>query len=255
METKIPTYIINLPTSKVRREYMADLLRPYDFLDVNFIEAIDGRKLSEEELATVFDRKRSIHAYGRELNRGEIGCTLSHIKAYRTLLESSHPYALILEDDINFMHPLTDLLQTEFHSLLNTDMPRILFLSGDYWYWFNSAMPRVFDAVGSYAYLINRAAAQLALRQPRAHATADDWRILCNRGVKLYAVHPYLIDANCDMDLLGSDVSQDSWSRNRWKMSPWEVLRALPIGLVKRVLKATGHFEAKTRIIHNQIVS
>lgn len=44
------TYIINLKKSLKRKSYMEELLRSYqDFLDVHFIEAIDGKKMSKEQ--------------------------------------------------------------------------------------------------------------------------------------------------------------------------------------------------------------
>lgn len=250
----IQTYIINLPTSTVRREYMQKELAPYPFLNIEFLKAVDGRKLSEEELNKEFDRERSLSAYGRQLNAGEIGCSLSHIKAYRTLLDSEHPYALVMEDDIKVIRPLSNLQVYDFDALLRTDTPRILFLSGDYWYWRKERMPRVFDAVGGYAFLINRAAAEVICNSGRPYSVADDWRVYKKMGVQLYAVRPYLIDANCNMEVLGSDVKQDSWTRDFSRISKMEMFRLRFEGAVKKILKAVGRFESKVRIINNKIV-
>ena len=81
----LKTYIINLEKSTVRKQYMQELLSPYQFLDVEFVKAIDGRLLSEEERALRFDYVRSKKVYGRTLNAGEVGCALSHRKVYERI--------------------------------------------------------------------------------------------------------------------------------------------------------------------------
>lgn len=52
---KIPAYVINLKNSHLRREYMEKLLSAYPSIDVNFIEAVDGRIMSKDSLSEVFD--------------------------------------------------------------------------------------------------------------------------------------------------------------------------------------------------------
>lgn len=48
-------------------------------------------------------------------------------------MESRDKYALILEDDIVIRHNI-DTLVPEIEKLLNTDEPRVILLSGWYWY-------------------------------------------------------------------------------------------------------------------------
>ena len=52
MENKrIPAFIINLKDSTRRKTYMENVLNPYNsFLKLNFVEAVDGRKYSKEQL-------------------------------------------------------------------------------------------------------------------------------------------------------------------------------------------------------------
>ena len=98
---RIQTYIINLEKSVVRKEYMNDLLRAYSFLDIHYVKGVEGKKLSESEISERFDKDRCLKRYGRVINLGEIGCTLSHRECYEKLLSTSSGYALILEDDIH----------------------------------------------------------------------------------------------------------------------------------------------------------
>ena len=62
---------------------MEYLLSSYDFLDVTFVEAVDGLSLSDNDLVLRFDEALAYQRYGRKLNKGEIGCTLSHYKCYQ----------------------------------------------------------------------------------------------------------------------------------------------------------------------------
>ena len=250
----LKTYVINLEKSTTRRKYMEDLLAPYAFLDVEFVKAIDGRLLSDEERHIRFDFDGSRSLYGRSVNAGEVGCALSHRKAYETLLQSEDPYALVLEDDITIIRDLQALDLTQIDGVLNVSEPRALMLSGDYWYYRKQPVTRLFSAVGAYAYLINRAAARKILSIIPPRCVADDWMFYKRKGVKLFAVHPYMVDANMNMDLLSSDVKQDNWSIDRSRMSLKENLVSYYTGFIKKAFKAFHHFERKVRIIDNVIV-
>ena len=242
---KIPTYVINLKTSYARKEYMKRILFPYKDLDVTFVEAVDGRLLSEVQLQTIFDMQACVQRNGRIINPGEIGCTLSHRKCYQRLLDSSYGYALILEDDISIVGDMNAAINDIVAGFMNSQKPRILFLSGDYWYWRKKAIAKVFWAVGSYAYFINSAAAERILKIGKPFSVADDWDLYKTNGVELYAIHPYIIDAN--ISDLPSDIQQSYWGNKRSLMSKKNILRSYYMGFIKRCLLWAGHFESKIR--------
>ncbi len=250
----LKTYIINLEKSTVRKQYMQELLSKYEFLDIEFLKAIDGRLLSEEERRMRFDFEKSIQIYGKDINAGEVGCALSHRKAYSELLKSETQYALVLEDDISIIRDLNTLDLVEIDKVLAVSEPRVLMLSGDYWFYKKKSIARLFTATGAYAYIINSAAAQKILDIEPPCCLADDWTYYKRKGLKLYAVNPYLVDANMKMDLLSSDVMQDSWTIDRSRMSKKEVVVGYSVGLLKRLFKTFHHFESKVRIIDNVIV-
>lgn len=246
----IDTYIINLPRDIVRRDYVIGLLAPYDFLSINLVSAIEGKCLSDEELDSNFDIVESYHRYGRKLNRGEIGCTLSHYECYKRILESNHEYALILEDDITIVGELENIkLLTPY---MNNEAPTIIFLSGDYWYMRenrivnNLYLTNVYDAVGSYAYLINKSAARLILgKNPKASCAADNWSLYRSQGVIMKAIRPYLIDAN--IENFESTINQNYFGENRAEMSFKHCVKAYWLAFVKRCLVHLGHFVSKIR--------
>ena len=251
---KLKTFIINLEKSTVRKQYMKNLLSQYDFLDIEFMKAIDGRLLSEEERRSRFNLERSVSLYGKDINAGEVGCALSHRKAYSELLKSQAPYALILEDDISVIRDLNALDIKGIDQEMKTGEPKALMLSGDYWYYKKKSIVRLFTAAGAYAYIVNRAAAANILAMDPPCCLADDWTFYRRNGLKLYAVNPYMIDANMQMDLLSSDVKQDSWTIDRSRMSKKEVIVGYVVGIIKRLFKALHHFESKVRVIDNVIV-
>jgi len=109
MGNVIPIFVITLPQATQKqmhiRERMQSLNIPFEF-----IEGVDGRLLSEEELRKVFDKKKSYNYYkwyrnrtrgaGIELSRGEIGCTLAHRKVYQKMVDENIDSAIVLEDDV-----------------------------------------------------------------------------------------------------------------------------------------------------------
>lgn len=242
----VPVYIVNLPSSVVRREYMEGLLAAYPFLDKTFIPAVNGRQMTEEQRKDAFDYDAAMKHYGRSLNEGEVGCALSHRLCYKALLDSDEPFAMILEDDVSVIRDWNTLPWEDIARTLNVSQPRALFLSGDYWRLSSKGITKVFDAVGAYAYIVNRAAAQAILSVQKPFVVADDWLAYKRLGIKLYALYPYAADANL-MENLTSDVQQDSWTTNHSLMSKLELLRRAYPAFAKRVMKSAGLFVSKYR--------
>ena len=95
-------FVINLDDSVDRLKLISNQL---DRLNVSFsrLSAVNGRELQQNEirkLSYAIDDRDIRVRYTRDLTPGEIGCFLSHRKCWKMLLESSHNWALILEDDI-----------------------------------------------------------------------------------------------------------------------------------------------------------
>ena len=93
-------YVINLERSPERKIYMQKLLKKFPFLDVEFVTAVDGRAMNENERIHQFDVDKFYARYSVMPRPGEIGCTLSHQKCYCKMVKEGIPCALILEDDI-----------------------------------------------------------------------------------------------------------------------------------------------------------
>ena len=247
---RIPTFVINLDRAKNRKEYMRRLLDKHDFLEVEFVTAVDGKELPENDINIYFNEKLAYDRYGRTLNRGEIGCTLSHINCYKRIVENSVNVSLILEDDISILRDISVL--SSLTPLLDRLEPTIMLLSGDFWYICreckqnNLNIVKVYDAVGAYAYLINNSAAKLILKKYSIPShVADHWLLYKRLGIKIMAVAPYLIDAN--IGGMESTIKQDFFGEDRSQMKLYYVVQAYWHAVIKRILIRFNRFVSKIR--------
>lgn len=94
----LPIYIISLKQDVKKRELIAQKLDALN-ISFNFIDAVYGKNLSEEFV-------ESLNSVGKIKDRGfnpilgEIGCTLSHLLAFKLIEERREKWACILEDDV-----------------------------------------------------------------------------------------------------------------------------------------------------------
>ncbi|MGS1093817.1 glycosyltransferase family 25 protein [Aquamicrobium terrae] len=90
-------YYINLDRSPERRAWFTQQAEALG-LDLVRVPAVDGRELPAGEL----DHWRQLSEGNKILSRGEIGCFLSHRKAWEAVLAAQEKWAFIAEDDIHF---------------------------------------------------------------------------------------------------------------------------------------------------------
>jgi glycosyl transferase family 25 len=108
--SEIPIYVINLDRAPERLAHAEKELAGQG-LSLHRVPAVDGAALGEAEVARVYDANASRAAYHVPMQRGEIGCFLSHRRAWEVYLrESAAPFAVILEDDAAFRGPLSPVL-------------------------------------------------------------------------------------------------------------------------------------------------
>lgn len=243
------TYIINLKKSLKRKSYMEELLRSYqDFLDVHFIEAIDGKKMSKEQQSDLWNQKATYKTYGRYMKSGGIGCALSHRKCYEEILKQQDDMALILEDDISFQDVNVKNIIISVQNVLQTKKPVVLLLSGDYWYtrkkWVlnkDFQLASVHEAMGAIAYIVNRSAAQKMLSLQKRYL-ADDWYNIKKTGIKLYALFPHFVDC-AD---LGTEVSNNGYVGTiRNNLSCPVMLHSYYRAVIRQILGRIRHFEKR----------
>lgn len=107
--SKVQGYIINLDRSPERLLYVKSSLEQLN-IPITKISAVDGKKLSQNQIDSYVDLKSFKKYLGHSPNLGTIGCSLSHIHTWITFLQSSSRYALIMEDDISFDPEALNLL-------------------------------------------------------------------------------------------------------------------------------------------------
>lgn len=168
------------------------------------IDAVRGSALTAVERARRADDARSFRRYGRVLTAGELGCALSHVRAYEQFLAGREDFALILEDDAVLLPDVVPLLcNRQVREWLLRREPRLLLLTPIRAFLKRGArslergyrLVRVRRAWEGYGYVVNRAAAE-AMRRTNSPAwlSADDWvayRKLA--GVELGGLDPFCI--------------------------------------------------------------
>lgn len=89
------TYYINLSKNKEKREHIEKY-----FPEAERIDAVDGSLLLPEDILPLkADKDWRDPYWNRRLTKGEVGCTLSHMKAWAYCVEQNKPI-IVLEDDV-----------------------------------------------------------------------------------------------------------------------------------------------------------
>lgn len=96
---KIKGFVIHLERATGRRKHAETLCHALPFA-AEIISAIDGQKLSDEEIAAVYQRHKYKPSYPFELSHSEIACFLSHRKAWQAIVDQNLDGGFILEDDV-----------------------------------------------------------------------------------------------------------------------------------------------------------
>ncbi|PVX40461.1 glycosyl transferase family 25 [Pasteurella langaaensis DSM 22999] len=116
-------YLISLEKDVQRR---ALFFSQPDTSDFEIFNAINTMVLSEEELRDKFDFEQFKLAYHRNVTKGEIGCTLSHLSVYQKIVDdeniAENDYALVCEDDALFAEKFNENLTALLAENLQADI-------------------------------------------------------------------------------------------------------------------------------------
>jgi glycosyl transferase family 25 len=104
------SYVINLADNAVR---MDNARRQLEVQGLPFarIDAVNGWRLSGDEIAKVYDARANRARARHDLVPAEIGCYLSHIAAWRKIAEGEAAGGFIFEDDFEADDSLAGVLQ------------------------------------------------------------------------------------------------------------------------------------------------
>lgn len=103
----INAYVINMEKHFKRKTDLIDKIKTNQidkYINFNFIKGVDGSNLNPEEKLSFKMCPYWISGLFRiAMTCGEVGCALSHYKAWCEFYDSNELYAIFLEDDINFI--------------------------------------------------------------------------------------------------------------------------------------------------------
>lgn len=119
-------FVINLPSDSDRRLAISAQLQALG-IPFSIFSAVNGKQLSQAELARAYDRERAIRE-SHDLTPGEIGCALSHWGVYRQMVERNIPHALVLEDDAKPGEALPEVLRG-LQKMYASDVPMVVMLN------------------------------------------------------------------------------------------------------------------------------
>lgn len=194
-------YLISLPNSLERREILKQRFpRHYDkFIMIN---AVEGKKLSCEEY---FNLIKCLYSKTFLLmTPGEVGCALSHMKAYEHLIRSGDECALILEDDVIGNDENIEKVQNLLPELLKSYGDNFVWIVGGmeglskkYFYVKKTTVPDVYTVhklskryiYRAVCYVVTKSIAkQILENQRKCLAVADWWNFILPRNtVILYS--------------------------------------------------------------------
>ncbi|WP_394886402.1 glycosyltransferase family 25 protein [Mesorhizobium sp. AaZ16] len=98
-EIRAEAFIIHLARAELRKPQVERLAATLP-LPVNILDAVDGMALTEDEANAIYRHHLHRPRYPFALRKAEIGCFLSHRKAWRAIVDGGLDAGLIIEDDV-----------------------------------------------------------------------------------------------------------------------------------------------------------
>ena len=238
------TFLVNLDKS-VERLKIAHERAAAAGVEFERFSAVDGRALPEEEIRRVSSPFRQWCALGYCLNRGEIGCALSHLEIYRKMAEENISLALVLEDDVLYLgdvhaelrevEKFADITRPQAFQLVNiVDGKRVLVTDR-----FGCEPIRSAMYTSSYALTLPAAKALLKQNLPLI-VPADGWgRWVRHKVIELYQVYPAVFGQWSDGSYV-LDPTQARGSLTRWGRWIRKLKRCIGVALDRMMVCVTG---------------
>ncbi len=195
-------FIIHLNRYPERKIEMIKQMKKIKFC-YSFFNAIDGLKLTKNELIEKYSRKGSFFHCNRELTLGEIGNALTHVEIYNKIIKEKIKYCLIMEDDIGIKKNFEGILKRlsklpKDWDVINfsTDIKGVAFSSPLYKNYYLTKFKPKSRINRASCYLINIKAAKKLLKFAFPIRFPSDG-LLGNTslvGIKTYGITPMPID-------------------------------------------------------------
>lgn len=201
--------ILSLPNSP-RREYISNLLINLGVNNFCFFDAFDARKLCQNKLQSVFLYSRFSERYNREPKKGEIGCTISHLKIWEYISSQEQDNYIVLEDDAFFDEKLPLFIEQASNGMESLPINSLLLLGHSKTemrtFWWQKIKEPLLDKIkvgnlvfgkkpyiktcGTVGYYLNRETANyLSCNLNTPFWLADDFYFYSSNGINV--LHPH----------------------------------------------------------------
>ena len=239
-----PIYVISLAKDEERRNSLKKQFNSYN--EFNIIDAVEGNKIDIQEYFKYLSG--SLSKYNILISPNELGCTLSHIKAYQQFLSTNAEYCLILEDDvigsdetIEKAFSLTEKIPTNSMILLGGIYPKAWGkkIADNLYNISRYSLERVWNA---HAYILDRQSAENLLNIQKEKTTLTDmWCILLpQKNISLY--YSNLIHQNYDENPSNIEIERQIKTKNH--LNPKKI-RGLKYNLMRVIDRHFSEFIVK----------
>lgn len=196
--------VINLDRNKARLDLFANRYDTSDLARVPLyrVRAVDGRQedwsrsLSSEALERLMTvQKTGFRSEHPELTPGAVGCYLSHMHAWSTVINAGVPYALVFEDDAAIPEDAHRKFQTALKSA-PPDWDIILLGYAGRGTLISPVLSELQGFLLLHAYAISAKAARSLCATMLPITRQIDWELsyrIHTHGLRVYGLHPSLI--------------------------------------------------------------
>ncbi len=247
MDKNIKTLLINLDRSPDRLVNATKNLQAHG-IAFERIAAVDGNRLSEEQLAQLTEQDA---ISGKTwITPQVVGCSLSHREAYKRIIDSNCDWGLVLEDDIEFTLHTEEIINKSIEHINTTDI-FLLYFHGKKKTFSKTGKIYIDSVVSFYpaasleggystgAYLLHRETAKKLYDYVfPVHISADSYHNFYNSGVigGLWALLPPITrPSNFGSDITYSRIGK--WMR-QLELSGMPIVNSIP-QLLRRLVKTT----------------
>lgn len=123
-ETEWPIYIITLRGAAKRQTQCTNAMKRLG-LHFEFFDAVEGAKLSSEEIKSIYDVHGNARLYKHPLSLPEIGCYLSHFELWKRIASGNENGAFLFEDDFQPQPGFINVVRAISHANLENCMVKL----------------------------------------------------------------------------------------------------------------------------------
>lgn len=189
--------ILNLERSEDRKKLLEDQFKEFGISNYTFFPGFDGKNILNHSFEKIPIVKGV--GIGRNLQKGEISVTLSHIAALKHAQIMKYENVIILEDDVVICEDWEKRLEILVNSL--PDDWEYVYLSGhsDYIKIPHFDEPTIMDApkmIGAFAYLVNKKGIEKLIKYCGEMVTTYDDMIMhkiLSKELTSYIYLPFMV--------------------------------------------------------------